>query len=330
MVGVMTIAATLVGWTVTPLFIKHFTHSIDIWTSNGWRYGMAAMMWSPLLIVGWRRRSLPKGLWVAALVPSVINSAAQVCFTMAHYKIDPGLLSFGLRSQIVFVTIGAAALFAAERRIIRSRWFIAGLGLVVVGTVGTVMFGEGMTEPATIAGVLLAVAAGAGFACYALAVRLFMQKIPSMTAFAAISLYTAMTQVGLMLVLGKDRGAGALDLGAEQFALLAASALIGIAAGHVLYYISIRRLGVAVSSGVIQLQPFTVGVLSAIWFGEVLTAGQWASGTVAVAGAVLMLSVQHLIRDKGGVGVSSPAEFADLPPDAVAASAADEALERGE
>ena len=78
--------------------------------------------------------------------------------------------------------------------------------------------------------------------------------------------------------------------------LLLLSAVIGIALGHVLYYMSIARLGVAVSAGVLQLHPFMVGVASLLLFGEVLTMAQWISGGVAILGAMMMLSVQGGVK----------------------------------
>ena len=329
LIGLVTVVLTLVGWTITPLFIEYFTADIDAWTSNGWRYSFAALVWLPLLVVGWRRGTLPPGLWRAALVPSVVNSLAQVCFTMSFYLIDPALVAFGLRAQMVFVTIGAAVLFAHEREVIRSPVFLFGIFLVVGGTGGTVAMSEGFGARTVTGGVLLAIGAGAGFAGYALAVRKCMHHVPSMTAFAAISLQTAIVQFALMLVLGRGSGVGALDLSSSKFAVLLLSAIVGIAAGHVLYYIAIKRLGVAVSSGVIQLQPFTVGLLSLAWFGERLTPIQWLSGSVAVSGAILMLAVQHLRRraEVRARRQREPAEFAQLPPDVVSAAAAREAVE---
>jgi len=292
--GTLTILLTLAGWVVTPLFIRHFASWIDPWTSNGWRYGFAALIWLPVLILGARRKTLPAGLWRAALVPAAINSAAQVCFTAAHYQIDPGLLTFSLRVQVVFVTIGAIILFPPERRIVASPLYILGLVLVLAGTMVTITLDSGFGSRATNAGIALALAAGALFACYGLSVRHYMQRTPSLTAFAAISQLTALVQIALMLVLARDRGTEAITLlSAQLFALLLLSAVIGIALGHVFYYISIKRLGVAVSAAVIQLQPFGVGIASYFAFGEVLGLGQWLAGMIAVVGAGMILWVQH-------------------------------------
>ena len=320
--GVVMVLLTLAGWTVTPLLIKYFADPklhIDGWTSNGWRYGFAALLWSPALLLAWRRGTLPKRIWVAALFPAAVNSAAQVAFTWAHYMIDPGLIAFGLRVQIICVAVAAAILFPVERLVIRKPGFIAGLLLVLLGTAGTIGAAEGFgAAGATTRGVVLAMLAGAGYAFYAVGVRHFMHGVSSILAFAVISQYTAATQIVLMLVFGANHGANALSLPPDIFALFFLSSVIGIALGHVFYYISIARLGVALSTGVIQLQPFTVAVLSFVWFGEALTIAQWGAGTVAVFGAIVMLWTQHVVLSRMR---RAHAEREELPVDHVAAAA---------
>lgn len=331
--GIITIVMTLVGWSSIPLFLRHFAEHIDPWTSNGWRYGFSALLWFPVILIGIQRRSLPPGIWSRALVPSIVNCGSQALFCWAHYRIDPGLLSFGLRSHIVFVTIGAALFFAAERAVIRSRGFITGILMVVGGTAGTVALG-GALSGAKLQGVTLAILAGAGFAMYALSVRHYMHGLNAITSFAVISLYTAIGTVALMLALG-DRGemlpipgGTALDLGTQQFTLLLLSAFIGIALGHVFYYHSINRLGVAVSSGVVQLQPFLVSIASMWLFSEQLTSLQWISGTIAVSGAGVILVMQHRLKSARHAPTPRPeetlAEFEDLPVDHVAAASVGE------
>ncbi len=303
--GTTTVLLTLLGWSSVPLFLKHFAESIDPWTSNGWRYGFSALLWAPVLVAAQARRALPAGLWRAAMVPSAFNAVGQVAFCYAHYRIDPGLIAFGLRSHVIFVAAGAFALFPAERAVIRSPVYLAGLLAVVGGTSGAVLLGERALEGAQAQGVLLAVASGLLFAGYALAVRRSMGRYNSVIAFAAISQYTAGAMVALMFVLGEGGGAGPVGLPRGELVLLLLSAVIGIALGHVLYYMSIGRLGVAISSGVLQLHPFVVAVASLYLFGEVLMPGQWAGGAVALAGAVLMLSVQGRLQ--------RPAEKGDSP-----------------
>lgn len=290
--GVFCVVFTLLGWSSVPLFTKHFSHAIDAWTNNGWRYGFSALLWAPLLLVHGFRGTLPPTLWKAALVPASFNILGQVCFTWGFYYVNPGLFTFGLRTQIVFVALGAVMLFPSERRVMRSPGFITGALMVITGALAVILLGNDVFASATGTGVALAIASGAMFAGYMLAVRKFMHGMSSTASFAAISQYTAAAMLVLMLVLGERHGAVAWELSGGQFALLLLSAVIGIAVGHVAYYMAIARLGVAVSSGVIQLQPFVVSAFSAGLFGERLSAAQWLAGLLAVAGAGLILWAQ--------------------------------------
>jgi drug/metabolite transporter (DMT)-like permease len=292
LLGVGCVLFTLLGWSSVPLFLKHFSHDIDAWTSNGWRYGFSALCWLPVLLFNHYRGSVPKGLWKAALVPAAFNICGQACFTHGFYYINPGLFTFGLRTQIVFVAVGAVLLFPAERKVVRSPAFIIGAVLVMVGAAGVVLQGKNIFEGATLIGAVLAIASGFLFACYGLAVRKCMTGLPSVLSFAAISQYTAGAMLVLMFTLGDHFGVGAWRLPNDQFALLLLSSVIGIAIGHVAYYMAIARLGVAVSSGIIQLQPFIVSAFSLWLFGETLTVGQWGAGMLAVVGAGVILWTQ--------------------------------------
>lgn len=323
--GIITVVMTLVGWSSVPLFITHFAEAIDPWTSNGWRYGFSALLWAPVLIWGRLGRTLPAGLWRAALVPALFNAVGQTVFAWSFYKTDPTTATFGLRMQIVFVAIGAYMLFPAERALLRRRIAWLAIALVLAGVCGTIFLAPGARSSGTgehasthILGVALAIAGGLLFAGYGLAVRRWMHGFHPVTAFAAISQYTAAIMVALMLVFGYDKSTGTLNAGASawhlpggQFALLLLSSVIGIALGHVFYYIAIARLGVAVSSGVIQLQPFLVAVGSYFILGEDVTTGQMVTGVIAVLGAVLLLTMQWLVsrelkRDPAMRGEAAP------------------------
>jgi drug/metabolite transporter (DMT)-like permease len=305
--GVVTILLTLAGWTSIPLFLRFFIKDIDAWTANGWRYGLSALIWLPPLLWAFARKSAPPGLWKAALWPSLWNIPAQACFGLAPYFVSPGLMTFSLRVNIVFVTLGAAILFAAERRVIRHPWFITGLLMVVVGAAATVAFQPGGLGGGTGVGVLMAVGSGALYAGYALAVRRSMMNMNPILAFAAVNQLTGLGLVLCMLLFADRMGAGAIDLARAEwatgfaswaardhkFSLLLLSAVIGIGLGHTFYFFSISRLGLATASAVVQIQPITVSIASFFIFDERLTPLQWAFGVTAIAGAGVILLTQH-------------------------------------
>lgn len=292
--GVLTIVLTLLGWTTIPLFLRYFKNDIDAWTANGWRYAISALIWGPVLVHSWKNGTMPRGIWRTALVPSLWNAAAQICFGLAPYYIKPGLMTFSLRLQIVFVAIGAAIMFPAERRVLRSPAFIGALLLVVAGTLLTLVLSPEGLGGGNAVGITLAVASGVGYAAYGLGVRKHMMGVNPIKAFAVVSQYTAAVLVAAMLIFGKKSGAAAFDhLDGHKWLLLVLSSVIGIGLGHTFYFYSIARLGLVISAGVVQLQPITVSIASILIFNEQLTPKQWVTGLIAVAGAVGMLVMQQ-------------------------------------
>lgn len=284
---------TLLGWSSIPLFLKYFAAHMDAWSSNGWRYAMAAVFWLPVLLFQRRAGEDRRGLWTAALWPSACNAVGQVAYAWIVYlQIDPGMMSFLLRAQIVFVTVGAFLLFPDERNLIRTAGFWLGLGLVILGTCGTIFLGHAPPSGTSLLGICAGLFSGAMFGLYALGVRAKMNRFSSMTSFAVISLYTSAALVGLMLVFGRRHGAVVFDLSPFRWLMLVASAMVGIALGHVFYYASIARLGVAVSSSILLIQPFITGAISWQLFDEQLTALQWVSGALGVLGAAVIIRAQ--------------------------------------
>jgi drug/metabolite transporter (DMT)-like permease len=122
-----------------------------------------------------------------------------------------------------------------------------------------------------------------------------------------------------------DLGWSVWALDSWQLFLLGLSSVIGIGLGHTFYYISIARLGVAVTSGVLQLQPFCVAVFRFALMGVLMTAGQWVSGSVAVGGAMVLLWAQWTLTRRGGATMRQKAS--GLPPIAGAESEGVEAAE---
>lgn len=295
--GTFFLVLTLAGWASSPLFLKYFVDYIDAWTSNGWRYAIAAVFWLPILI---RRRGSAgflRGLSRAAIWPAVFNSLGQCAFAWTLYlEVDPGLMAFLLRVQIISVTVGAFLLFADERVLIRHRNYWLGLLLVVGGTAGTIFLGHQLPAGTSVLGVAMGLSSGAMFGCYGVAVRACMRRYSPMSSFAMISLYTAAAMVALMVIFGQDHGAVAWQLSGLQMLMLFISAMAGIALGHVFYYASIVRLGLAAVSVSLLMHPFVTAVMSWLLYAERLTVLQWFSGAAGVLGAMLVLRTQGRLQ----------------------------------
>lgn len=306
-VGVWLVLGTLLSWAAVPLFLHQFRKDgvIDPYTANGWRYGISALFWLPYLAWLARKGQLPLALLAGAAVPVAFNVLGQTAFAWGPTLLEPGFFSFVFRVQIVFVALGAYILFPGERAVLRSPRYWLGVALVVAGSIGLVLFhgesslNEKAAHPApSVLGVVVALASGVLFAGYGVSVRYFVSRYSPIAAFGVICQFTAVGVVIVMLVLGREHGRAALGLSAPQWVTLILSAFIGIAISHVMYYASIRRLGVSVSSGILQLQPILTAAGSMLLFGERLTPLQWISGLVGVGGAIVMLAASAAVHTK--------------------------------
>ncbi|HKQ50065.1 MAG TPA: DMT family transporter [Phycisphaerae bacterium] len=291
--GICFVTGTLLGWASILLFLKHLVPYIDAWTANGWRYGVSALLWLPLLLVGARRGTLPKGIWWRALPATFFNLMGQMLYAKMPYYIGPGLGGFLIRVALVSSMLGAFVLFADERVLLRSKLFWAGMSAIVAGSIGTVFLGHAPIGHMTATGIILGASSGAFFGLYGVCVRYYMRGIPSMTSFSVISLYTATGLVVMMLLFADGRGRQVFDLSAYNWFILILSALIGIAICHVSYYAAIARLGVAISTAIVQLAPFLCAIGAYVWFEEVLSRWQWTSGFVMIAGAMMLLVAEQ-------------------------------------
>lgn len=223
--------------------------------------------------------------------------------------------------QIIFVTLGAYLLFASERDTLRRPRYWLGTALVIGGSivmialkqpvVGGAEAGAGGAEVVaggaggaevvaaaashapSLLGVLVALAGAVLFAGYGLSVRACVGQYRPILAFGVICQYTAVGVIVLMFIFGWTWHVPATQFSLFQMSMLVLSAFIGIALSHVSYYASLTSLGVAVTVGIIQLQPIVTAVASVLLLGERLSPGQWAAGVVGIIGAILMISASR-------------------------------------
>lgn len=294
--GVACIAWTLVAWSSVPLFLRHFAGYLDAWTANGWRYGVSALLWAPLLLWRGSRGTLPAGILRAALVPAIVNTVGQCCFAWVPYYIQPGLMTFMVRLQIIFIALGAYLLFPSERLLIRTKRYWLGVVVVLGGSAGTAFFSAAPKTGATMFGIVLAITAGMLFGAYVLGVRYYLSRYSPILSFAVICQYTAAGLISLMFLLGEQRGIRAWEMSWPQFVLLLVAGLIGIGLSHASYYAAMARLSVGVASAVILLQPFLTSAGSVVLFAEELTPLQWTFGTIAMLGALFLIVLRQRLE----------------------------------
>lgn len=277
-------------WASMPLFMKYFTGFMDGWIMNGLRYSMAILIWSPYLLVKWRRGEISAGIFRDARYPALAHMFGQVCWGLAPYFNDASMMHFIGRSTFLFMILFSFVVLHEERRLIGRPIFWIGVMATILGIVLMYIGGaeQGSTSPL---GVLLLLGAGAGWAAYGVTIKKFMGAHSARLSFGVVSLYVLPGLWALMFAFGDWRVMADFELSLWGWILL--SGFLGIALAHVLLYVVVKRYGPIVSDGVFQLIPFVTVVGAYLLFGETMTWLQWMGGFVLIAAISALLKAKQ-------------------------------------
>ena len=203
----------------------------------------------------------------------------------------PGVYAIFIRSSVIITSLLALIFFPEERWIIRQWQFQLGTLLGLIGAVGVLWFQPGR-EGGTIAlrGLAIAFSASFSWALYSVLVKRPSARLGPIRSFGLISFITSALLLPLTLVFGKI--ATPLHAGTDVNLILIVSAVTCISLAHVLYYVAIREIGVALSQTLQLLCPAGALGLSAWIFGERLTHAQLWSAAILLLGAFLAMRVK--------------------------------------
>lgn len=291
--GYAAVFATIFIWSTPSLFQFYLNRYYDPWSQNFFRYSVAFLAIAPFVIHHfWRRGpriSVPLlGACLLATLPNVVHQVTQV---IALFYMGPGVYAVFTRSSVIITAILALAFFPEERWIIRQWQFQVGTLLGLVGAVGVFWFqARWEIVGVPIRGLAIAFTATFCWALYGVLVKRPSAQLGSIRSFGVISFLTSALLLPLTLLFGKI--STPLHVGLHVNLVLIISAVLCITIAHVLYYIAIREIGVALSQTLQLLCPVGALVLSAVIFGERLTSAQFLSAAVLLFGAFLAMRVK--------------------------------------
>ena len=292
-VGYTALFATVVIWSLPSLFQFYLNRYYDPWSQNFYRYSVACLAIAPFVL--YRARSGgPKidlhavGICLLPCIPNVVHQIGQV---MALFYMGPGVYAIFNRSSVIFTALLALAFFPEERYVIRQWQFQAGTLLGLLGAFGVVRFQANWgTGAIALRGIAIAFTATFCWALYAVLVKRPSQELGSIRSFGLVSLITSLLLLPLTFAFGKIDNP--LHVTAHVNFILIISAVICITAAHVLYYVAIREIGVALSQTLQLICPIGALALSALIFHERLTPAQYGSAAVLLLGAFLAMTVK--------------------------------------
>lgn len=287
--------ATVIIWSLPSLFQFYLNRYYDPWSQNFYRYAVACLAIAPLVFY---RLGHPAGggridlhafaICLPACVPNVVHQITQV---VALFYMGPGVYSIFIRSSVIFTALLALAVFPEERPIIRQWQFQIGTLLGLLGAFGVVWFqANGADRHVAWPGLVIAFAASFCWALYGVLVKRPSAQLGPIRSFGLVSLITSALLLPLTLAFGKIQTP--IHAGMEVNFVLVISAVTCITAAHVLYYIGIREIGVALAQTLQLLSPIAALGLSALIFNERLTIAQMLSAVLLLFGAFLAMRVK--------------------------------------
>ena len=291
--GYAAVFATILIWSTPSLFQYYLNRYYDPWAQNFYRYLVACLAIAPLLIYRIQRGAPPLN-WRAVMIcfiPCLPNVIHQITQVMALFYMGPGVYTIFTRASVIFTALLALAFFPEERHVIRQWQFQAGTVLGLIGAFGVVWFQPGwQSGHIALPGLFIAFTATFCWALYGILVKRPSAQLGSIRSFGLISLITSALLLPLTLAFGEI--GTPLHAGAQVNLILIISALSCITLAHVLYYVAIREIGVALAQTLQLLCPAGALALSAWIYGERLTHAQLWSAAILLLGAFLAMRVK--------------------------------------
>ena len=291
--GYLAVFATVVIWSLPSLFQYYLLRYYDVWAQNFYRYSVACLCIAPLVALRVKRGGarLDWRAFGLCLIPSLPNTVHQITQTVALFYIGPGVYAIFARSSVIVTALLALVLFPEERHIVRQWKFQLGTVLGLCGAVGVFWFQPG-TNVGHVAlhGMLIAFTSTFCWALYGTLVKRPAARLGSIRSFGLVSFITSALLLPLTCAFGNI--ATPVHVSWLVNLILVISAVTCITMAHVLYYVAIQELGVALSQTLQLLSPLGALLLSALIFHERLSAAQLLSAAVLLSGAFLAMRVK--------------------------------------
>jgi drug/metabolite transporter (DMT)-like permease len=306
--GYAAVFATVAIWSLPSLFMYYLNRFYDPWAQNFYRYSVACIAIAPLVL--WRARRFGQSIDMRAVrlcfLPCIPNVVHQVTQVMALFYIGPGVYTIFTRASVIFTALLALAFFPEERFVIRQWRFQLGTLLGLIGAFGVIWF-QANAQPRTpsghiaLPGLFIAFTATFCWALYGVLIKRPSAQLGSIRSFGIVSFITSGLLLPLTLVFGKI--STPIHAGPQANLILILSAVICITLAHVLYYVAIQQIGVALAQTLQLICPAMAMALSAWIFHERLTHAQLWSAAVLLLGAFLAMRVKPVATSEAAENI---------------------------
>lgn len=279
-------------WIWPPVLIKMLSFHFDVYTQNFYRYlaGSSVLMVISLI---YRKRKLFSSLKRIKkfILPAMLVFLYQISFVGGIYLLTPTVASLIGKSSVLFTTLFSFVLFSDERKIIRSRSFIAGSLLAILGVYG-VIAGKGSVELAGFnLGAVLILIGSVMWSLYTIVVKVMVREVDPFELASIVFMLSLPLFFIFALLFGDMKALKVAPKGIVAILFLSGALCVGIA--NAFNYKSIKLIGTVISSNLILLTPFFTAIASYLIFKETLSIYQILSGAALLAGCSILVTANR-------------------------------------
>jgi drug/metabolite transporter (DMT)-like permease len=292
--GYGAVFATIAIWSAPSLFQFYLNRFYDPWAQNFYRYAAACLAIIPFVLFQWGRGpKIDVRAVMACLIPCLPNVVHQITQVVSLFYMGPGVYAIFIRSSVIFTALLALIFFPEERFVIRQWQFQVGTLLGLVGAFGVIWFQpNGEDRHIALPGLGVAFTASLCWALYATLIKRPSTRLGPIRSFGVVSVITSTLLLPLTLAFGNI--AAPIQVSTNVNLILIISAVSCITLAHILYYVAIREIGVALSQSLQLLCPMGALGLSALIFHERLTHAQLGSAAILLIGAFLAMQTKPI------------------------------------
>jgi drug/metabolite transporter (DMT)-like permease len=295
--GYSAVFATVIIWSLPSLFQFYLLRAYDPWSQNFYRYSVACLAIAPFVFYRVNRGGprIDRHAFAICLLPCIPNVVHQITQVMALFYMGPGVYAIFTRTSVIFTALLALMFFPEERHVIRQWQFQVGTLLGLLGAFGVIWFQAGNhTQDRHIAlpGLFIAFTATFCWALYGILVKRPSAELGSIRSFGIVSFITSVLSLPGALIFGRIDAP--FHAGMQMNLILIISAVTCITMAHVLYYVAIQEIGVALAQTLQLLCPLGALALSAWIFHERLTHAQLWSAGILLVGAFLAMRTKPI------------------------------------
>jgi len=287
----------MVGWALAPVFIRFLSDAYDPYSQAFIRYGSATIALVAISMTTHRRELVALFRRPKAIVGiAALNILQQVCWTFGcYYSSSATLPQLITKLNVVFIIVFSYFLFHEERAVIRSRGYLWGTLLSMVGVAAVLTADPATLVPRLDLSALLLLVVALCWGVYIVWAKHLVGGVHPVPMFTATAVFTTLGLGALSWGMGDMR---CLVVASPKITAVAVvSGLFPIAMAHTCFHYAQRRLGSAFSSVLLLMNPFLTYLFALLVLpGERLHPSQWGGAAVLLAGVLLVTWTRQRIH----------------------------------